>query len=355
MGALHESGILHLDLKPENLLFADGVLKVADLGLGALIDAASADIPSEYDPFSVHSGTAPYMSPEQVRKRPARVLDVRADIYALNVMLYELVHTHGERPFHGSDNNLRACHLRTPAPALLDVDLAVARAVTRGLKKAPSERYEDVWQFLDALEGRVEAEQTEVNSNSELWLQTRALMERGELNSALRLCRELLDAIPNHKEGRQLLAELEARYQQAERLYTVVADEMAQRSLAESEALVKQAVTLFKEHPAGEVVQQRLLARAREYSQHLLRAKTALSRGYWQAALTRFQQAQALDPGGGGVAEAIEFVTKILAHVRYAGDQMDRAVNEGKQRQAISLAKALDRYNARMREMVGQS
>ena len=355
VGALHESGILHLDLKPENFLFAEGVLKVADLGLGLLMDRAPADTPDGCEPCTVHAGTAAYMSPEQLRKRPPRVLDVRADIYALCVVLYELMHARGERPFHGSDNDLRACHLRTPAPALLDIDSAVTNAVARGLKKAPSERYEDIWQFLDALEGRVEAKQIETSGNSELWLQTRNFMERGDLNSALRHCRELLDAVPNHREGRKLLAEIEARYQQAERLYTVVAEEIAQRSLAESEALVKQAVTLYKEHPAGEVVQQRLWARAREYSQHLLRAKTALNRGYWEAALTRLQQAQALDPGGGGVAEAVEFVTKILAHVRYVRGQIDRAVNEGKQRQAIGLARALDRYNARMREVVGQS
>jgi serine/threonine protein kinase len=92
----HENGIIHRDLKPENILFfaqSDGTYRVAisDFGLGRFV-ARDTPTPTQ---SSIRMGTIEYMAPEQFTN--ARDVDVRADIYALGKMLYEILA--GELPY----------------------------------------------------------------------------------------------------------------------------------------------------------------------------------------------------------------------------------------------------------------
>ena len=99
---------MHRDLKPENLLLTpDQVLKVTDFGLTRVFADFSGEV-------GVVAGTPPYMSPEQCLGLPS--LDTRSDVYALGVILYELLT--GRRPFQAPDveGHLRA-HLIDDARA----------------------------------------------------------------------------------------------------------------------------------------------------------------------------------------------------------------------------------------------
>ncbi len=91
----HRHGIIHRDVKPENILLVDDQALVADFGIGRAIDSASADDQITNTGFAI--GTPAYMSPEQAVGQ--RDIDGRTDVYSLGVVLYEMLA--GEPPFGG--------------------------------------------------------------------------------------------------------------------------------------------------------------------------------------------------------------------------------------------------------------
>lgn len=133
---VHEAGMLHRDLKPSNLLVdADGHLVVGDLG--------SAKRLAEVSGFTVTTGTPAYMAPEQAMGVP---LDVRADVYSLGVLTYELLT--GKVPFHGPIG--RAPGDRVPASP---GGPAVDRVITAAVSLDPQRRPTSALAVADALAG----------------------------------------------------------------------------------------------------------------------------------------------------------------------------------------------------------
>ncbi len=147
----HEQGLIHRDVKPENVLLSRGHALVADFGIARALGVAAAE-PLTQPGLSM--GTPAYMSPEQAEGE--RELDARADQYSLACMLYELLA--GQPPFTGP--TLRAVLSRQvldPVPPLTTlrpgVPGPVRLAIERALSKVPADRFGNVMDFLAALEG----------------------------------------------------------------------------------------------------------------------------------------------------------------------------------------------------------
>jgi WD40 repeat protein len=151
--AAHAKGILHRDLKPDNLFVTtDGRLKILDFGLaklqaGEAADSQEATASSPSRPGQM-LGTVGYMSPEQVR---GLALDGRSDLFLLGVVLYELVG--GKHPFRRETAvaTLTAILEDTP-PELSTVSPALDGIVRRCLEKAPEDRLASAHDLAVALE-----------------------------------------------------------------------------------------------------------------------------------------------------------------------------------------------------------
>jgi serine/threonine-protein kinase len=153
----HERGIIHRDVKPENIMIrTDGVVKVLDFGIARRARAASPAVGA--DPLStltekgVAMGTPRYMAPEQML---GEELDGRADQYAWAVMGYELLA--GSAPWPGAPDSLQLLAqalIRDPQPLrerAPDVPAEVAAVIERALSRDRSERFLSLSAVLEAL------------------------------------------------------------------------------------------------------------------------------------------------------------------------------------------------------------
>ncbi|HTQ84911.1 MAG TPA: serine/threonine-protein kinase [Candidatus Solibacter sp.] len=141
----HHTHIVHRDIKPANLLMGElDTVKITDFGTAKILERGGTQ-------SGQIVGTPSYMSPEQVKGRP---VDGRADVFALAVILYELLT--GERPFPGKNVTTviyKIVHEEPLAPIQLDSSIhpGLNSVILRGLSKDPSDRYASCGDFLNAL------------------------------------------------------------------------------------------------------------------------------------------------------------------------------------------------------------
>jgi len=154
LDAAHQAGVVHRDVKPENVLLVAGHAVVCDFGIARALSVVGANTLTG---IGVSIGTPSYMSPEQAA---AETVDGRSDIYALGCVMYEMLT--GDPPFMGTNmQRVMALHASTPAPSVrlirpaipVSVDMVLAKA----LEKSPGDRYQTAGKLRNAIDDLIEA------------------------------------------------------------------------------------------------------------------------------------------------------------------------------------------------------
>jgi serine/threonine-protein kinase len=146
----HERGVVHRDVKPENVLLQSGRAVVADFGIALAVQQAGG---TRMTQTGLSLGTPHYMAPEQAMGE--RNVDARADVYALGAMTYEMLA--GEPPFTGPTAQAIVARVMTERPRALrivrgTVPEYVDAAVNTALEKLPADRFATAALYSAALE-----------------------------------------------------------------------------------------------------------------------------------------------------------------------------------------------------------
>ena len=149
----HDKGVVHRDIKPDNILLAGESATVTDFGIGKAIAASRLAADDALTQLGIAVGTPAYMAPEQIAADPS--LDHRADLYSLGCVAYELLV--GETPFAGAaPSALLAAHLIEVPPLIstkrADVPDTFCTLVARCLAKDPAARPSSARHVLEQLE-----------------------------------------------------------------------------------------------------------------------------------------------------------------------------------------------------------
>lgn len=208
--AYSNSGIIHLDIKPQNVLVEShtGIPKVIDFGLGRNLLQSSSQT---FHSFSQIAGTLPYMSPEHFRG--LKYCDARSDVYSVGIMLFYLLS--GALPFYIPPESpqwiqrrqlYEAFHEKGTVKEVPGCERSCTDLILRCIEKDPGKRYQSVEELLWALErvsGESDSERGEKNFHHEPDVadyQSRAVVNL-EINApqeSARLCTRAMTKAPQH-------------------------------------------------------------------------------------------------------------------------------------------------------------
>jgi serine/threonine-protein kinase len=224
----HAAGIIHRDVKPENVMIRkDGLVKLMDFGIAQVIDLQRMTVTGQL------LGSPAYMAPELIEGKP---LDFRTDVFSVGIMLYQLAT--GALPFAGKNphevlRRISEGKFADPRTVNRLVGDGLARIIKHALAREPDQRYGDVSRFVSELQAHLaEAGLTDVREelraffadpeayeaglparlSAGLVASARAALAAGKTSRAMELWNRVLSLDPAHPEVLAALRRLEGRH-----------------------------------------------------------------------------------------------------------------------------------------------
>ena len=383
LGYAHRNGIIHRDIKPGNLMItSEGPLKILDFGLARITtDGTSTGLTTAGSIL----GTPHYMSPEQIEGRP---VDQRSDIFAVGLVLYELL-TY-QRAYTGESAHVVLHHIITKSPRPMqelvpDIDPELVRIVDKATDKTPDRRYQDLAALAADIERVREraskwsdsttkvidtrqrppapatpqstpARDTRGRTNLDLLAQRRAAqvethlkaatahMAAGRYEDAVAECENAMLLDPQEPRALSLLAQAHGFLddRQVRQLLDQARAHLASGELTEAQALVEQTLMLKADLAEAQELKkqvkeqrserERAAERSRAAKSALERALRNLESGAFEAASRSASEVLAYDPTNEGAldvrrraAEAIEARRRQQAVDQRAQEAVDQA------------------------------
>jgi len=235
----HQRGLIHRDVKPSNIIVDDaGHVTLTDFGLVRAADG------TQFTTTGHLMGTPEYMAPEQCEPKPGATFDHRVDVYALGIVVYQMVT--GRVPFRAETplSTLRG-HVDQAPPSPSGINPGITPALDaillKVLAKHPGERHKSAGAFATALSNEVRRlleEQEKEKRVARLGEQARELLEIEQWARTLAVCGQILDLAPDDPAVGELLAQANEGLMQ---------QRVREEEEAELAPLYEQATTLLDE------------------------------------------------------------------------------------------------------------
>jgi serine/threonine protein kinase len=346
--SLHDAGIFRPDLKPENMGFIKGVLKIYDTGSCISRSIMEEGNQPGADTFVLNRGTPQYMSPEQFSSDYGTV-SPKSDIYSLGVILYELAHPRCHLPFEGSPEVLRELHLNATPPPIPNLPANLGYVISRCLDKNPDRRYESARELLaDLGSGSVDGSANFSEKLDEILPRAEEFFYQGDFNTASRLLEEALSIEPGNEAAMELRSQIKERFDQAESCYRTIIDQMEQSDLGSLVRELRNAVSIYRDHPGGILPQTRLAAKVSRFRAALENGAEALKKRLWEQAFHLLNTAYQLDGGNVQIKATID----VLGHIIRLREEVNQALVQDDFSKARRLARLADVVIEEMRQSV---
>lgn len=213
LACAHEHGIVHKDLKPENIILStrgeeEDWVYVLDFGIAGVISGRSADYHEGAPPLVPTEiiGSPPYMSPEQCAMVP--VIDHRTDIYALGICLFEALAGSGTFPFKAkSAMEVMDCHISKTPRSLRDANMhtttyeSLSQVINRALEKRLEKRHQSVYEFRDDL-----SEAVRKDARRGLQLKDRVDLEAPRTTEFVELNKDVIEELADEDQDMALVS-----------------------------------------------------------------------------------------------------------------------------------------------------
>ncbi len=342
--------ILSTDIKPENVFFVNGRVKVGD---PCVADEADVPYGEASERSSVSGGTREYMAPEQFDPSRFGPVDERSIVYSIGVILSEIADEDGNRPFSGPPERLRELHISAQPAKPLGAGERIGNIIARCLSKDKKDRYQTVQELADVLEGlgREGSMDNEAHIKWEenrddlatLWDEACRAESEGELARASRSLDELIRRSPGHIQAVNKRKEIQSRYIRAEELYGAMQRDWDVLGMDELLHLMQEAIAAYPDHPAGKTLLDRMEIRAARLRKIMAQCAKALAQRDWPGAAECLQEFLRLDPGEPCMRRALSLIQTTLEDRAAKRREIDSALIRGDFANAAAIAACLDR------------
>ena len=345
----HDAGIIHLDLKPENLIFKNQILKVTDFG-GAIHLNKISDSNKKLSSHPSEVGTPEYMSPERFIASGIDNLSPQSDIYSLGIILYELFHPNYKPPFTGTYSHIKNIHTKSISPDFSKIEGGYRHIIEKCLLRDPAKRYPTAYDLIEDISrlnntniGNPPRGNMAINMDS-IFHEASTAFSLQKYDKATHILEQITEIDPHNKKAADLQSQINRRYNLAEECYREIQESIKSenKNLSDLGGMLLDAVKIYPDHPSGFLVQTKLAGLAKKYKQYVKESIEAIQQREWDLALILLKKAYAICADSSHIKHKID----ILYQIKEMRAEIDEKISIGQFETALRIAKLID-FNAK--------